>query len=896
MLQRWAGVFPRAALGTRSALGACVAALLLAAVAPAQPPNPQQPNPQQPGGQQPGLPQGPGEEVRSPGDVLDRLRALSSLEGMEVTEIRIYRYVQGEEVQLDGRSAAGILRTIKTAVGSPLDLDTVERDVRALWRERSMAVGFYGKIEEGRLVLNLPIVRQWKTFDQLEFRGNRAFDAEKIRSEILGLPAGERVNGLQAKGLRNILINHYKREGYPFCSVQDEPRESLPEEGDLSTLVFRIDEGPKVTVRDVYVRGNESFDRTHAFAALVVEELLLPDASVESRPRLFGGEAFSMEKVRNDLTRIELFYRKRGFRDAKAFLSDLVYSPDQTEVEVHILVDEGPRYTIRNVTVEHVDTSGLKVSEGAALYPPETLQEELRIKPGDFFDAAKIERDVTRLENWYGKRGHPTGAWFPTQVGNVLEVRGPAEVILPDYQLDLIFEVVEGRPKRVRDVLIGGNTNTKDRVVRRDVLQKPGQQVNTEELDRTLAVLRQRRYFRDPNTLQSAELELLSVQGDPDAVDVRVQVPDPPTTEFSWGVALGTGSGVSGRISLVKRNADLTRTPSDWSVSTFVEEFLENRAFHGGGQEVSIFLQPGTQRSLFQLSIFEPDVFRRHEDPFGLRVVGARRVDFEETYTTDVLLAELGLVKQLGYQSSAQLLFRQSTTEIENINPAAPGIVFASEGNNNEIREVEASFLYRDENRFIFPTEGYFARLSGTLAGGIFGANHDFVQLRAQGRALFPVYENDQGLEHVIQVSASMDWAEAYGRSEAVFVGRRYFMGGRNLRGFDVRRAGPTEFGNPVGGEAMLLASVEYQVPFIQRRGAGRTDVREAMRLVGFVDFGQLGTSLTDRTFDEFRMSAGFGVRIFIEELGIPIRIELGWPLFFEETDDRRQLFFTLSR
>ena len=43
-------------------------------------------------------------------------------------------------------------------------------------------------------------------------------------------------------------------------------------------------------------------------------------------------------------------------------------------------------------------------------------------------------------------------------------------------------------------------------------------------------------------------------------------------------------------------------------------------------------------------------------------------------------------------------------------------------------------------------------------------------------------------------------------------------------------------------------------------------------------------------------MSYGFGLRIDVPVIGIPIALDLGWPIFWEETDRRRQFFFSLSK
>ena len=40
----------------------------------------------------------------------------------------------------------------------------------------------------------------------------------------------------------------------------------------------------------------------------------------------------------------------------------------------------------------------------------------------------------------------------------------------------------------------------------------------------------------------------------------------------------------------------------------------------------------------------------------------------------------------------------------------------------------------------------------------------------------------------------------------------------------------------------------------------------------------------------------GFGLRILVPGLQLPIALDFGYPVIYEETDERRVFFFSLSR
>ena len=104
------------------------------------------------------------------------------------------------------------------------------------------------------------------------------------------------------------------------------------------------------------------------------------------------------------------------------------------------------------------------------------------------------------------------------------------------------------------------------------------------------------------------------------------------------------------------------------------------------------------------------------------------------------------------------------------------------------------------------------------------------------------------------------------------------------------------QFDKPLGGEARYLSSAEYSFPLVSSRGPRGFREQEILRGVVFTDFGLLGTELNDPSFGEPRLSLGFGLRITVPLIGVPIALDLAWPIFKEDTDRQRQFFFSLTK
>src|SRR5205823_889927 len=84
--------------------------------------------------------------------------------------------------------------------------------------------------------------------------------------------------------------------------------------------------------------------------------------------------AFDPDQIDYDVAKLREYYQSRGFFDVKVGRK-LTFSPDQTEVMVTFLVDEGPRYT-----VEHI------IFKGNTSVGESTLRRNLRLNEGRPYD------------------------------------------------------------------------------------------------------------------------------------------------------------------------------------------------------------------------------------------------------------------------------------------------------------------------------------------------------------------------------------------------------------------------------------------------------------------------------------------------------------------------------
>src|SRR5207253_7252345 len=149
--------------------------------------------------------------------------------------------------------------------------------------------------------------------------------------------------------------------------------------------------------------------------------------------------------------------------------------------------------------------------------------------------------------------------------------------------VDVQYKIEEGERSCVNRVDIQGNTRTKDKVLRREVLLAPGDVFNTVRADTTKKRLENLGYFSKVETYP----EDTDVPG---RKDLTILVQEKRTGSLSFGAGFSTVDQLVGFVELTQGNFDLFNWP----------------AFTGGGQKFRVRLQYGTQRKDFLLSLTEP--------------------------------------------------------------------------------------------------------------------------------------------------------------------------------------------------------------------------------------------------------------------------------------------------
>jgi outer membrane protein insertion porin family len=445
----------------------------------------------------------------------------------------------------------------------------------------------------------------------------------------------------------------------------------------------------------------------------------------------------------------------------------------------------------------------------------------------------------------------------------------------------------------VRDVIVRGNTGTRDDVIRRYLSFEPGQIVDTSELDWSEDLLVSLDYFTDfsgrPQVLIDTE-----PTPDPGMVDVVVDVNDEQSGQINFLVGAGSDQGLFAGATIDKRNFDITRVPSSFG-RALTEFFGTGEAFHGGGQRLMFNVVPGTETMSIDVTFRDPWLDSSDRKPWGLTTsLYDRTRDFSESTTRTTLGTALSFDHQLA-PDSVSIGGRLERFDRQRRTWTVPTIA-ASEGDTSSLR---SSWLLPSADSTPGPADGFAGAVPPEDAGNGLGGDTDLLRGTLTGEWFVPLLRDDQGRMSVLHPRRAGP-RRAHRRHREVPASSRTSSAAPPafaLRGPDYQ-GGPHEGSDATGGKLAMVVSVEALVPLMSQYNPFRDVDETLLKAVLFVDAGNL---VVDGDFGDLgtdvRMGSGAGLRLRLPALGgVTLALDYAMVVKDFEEDETRALSFELSR
>lgn len=772
-------------------------------------------------------------------------------EGKLVREIRVNVRVPSSAPpgfrvsQKDRRAVFNALRaSMKTRKGEPYSAEILDKDVKRIagrgrfWINAKVVPAADGVVLEIDVTLR-PVVEKVAFVDK---QGKKMGASDELLLEII-TEEGKYFSRYFLLHDSGIIDEYYRSRGYPFASTKG--RAEFSAEG--VEIKFTVDRGPYVVIRSISFRNNKFFNdkklyarlKTHATVQNFWRSLfIVPDAK------------YIRKDVEEGIETLLRAYRDEGYLDARVWLESVRFSRDKREVFITIAVEEGERYLIESIEID-----------GNKAFSTETLTKKLAAAPGSPYRQETLDKDTESISEVYEENAY---IYF--------RVEPRISYGLDGSKVKLTYKIFEGPQIYLEKLKIEGNYRTRDRVIRREISIHPGEKLDTREWRKSLQRLVNLQFFEGLQTT-------LEDTDDPARKTIVAQVAERKTGQMNFGFSYSTALGLQGFFQLSQKNFDFTDLPKSF------EDFFSGRAFAGDGKYLAFTLQPGRSHSNYGVTYRDPHL----SDSDTRLSVNLHYQDHEYVRWDERREGiNIGLGRSLSRRFVVDLLYRFEVNTLTNISPSSPIDVFMSAGTKN-LSAIRPVLKYSTVDLDIHLTRyaGHYVQVSYEYAGGFMGGEVDFSAASASVGVYKKLFEDSEGYKHVISLDLSGDWKEPHHNTVIIPWYERFFLGGSGtLRGFEYRGAGPKEGRDFIGGNVRATASLEYSMPL--------PISKEYFRGVLFVDSGNLAPDVNSFLLRDFRLSAGFGLRIRAGNMFVFV-MDFGYPLIRFKGDERRTFHFSFG-
>jgi len=715
--------------------------------------------------------------------------------------------VRSIDVQYTGPatiSRARVLAQIRTKIGLPYSDTVAEDDIRTLYNTGQFQnVRIFGQ-PEGDGVKVIVAVQTRAMLNEIQIDGATRISPKKLRKN-LGVKLNTPLREEDLEKGRQKIVETYQAHGFNDVDVTVHV-EPIDATRGTSRAVYTVNEGIKGSITSVRFEGNAHFsDRVLRKQMKTRQKTIF--AFVDKSGRL------DETQLQDDLQKIREFYQNHGYVDV-AVRDVRKERTSGGALQIVIVVDEGPLYHVGKISFV-----GYKATN------EQKLRALLKMKEGDVYSAKAIKDDAKAMADAYGSGGYVDLTVIPES--------SPARGGL----IDLTYRIEEGQRSYVERINIIGNTRTKDKVIRREVLIAPGDVFNTVRVETSKKRLENLGYFSKVETFPVDT----GVEG---RKNLDIQVEEKRTGSLNFGAGFSTVDSLIGFIELTQVNFDITNWPS----------------LTGGGQKFRIRLQGGLQRKDAEVVLTEPWFMDR---PIA--------VSFSGFYHEANYLSSLYDQRNYGFSLDvrkgilpylyATLGYRLENIDAFNIAASASPQLVAETGDSTK-SVVTASLVFdRRDNPFL-TRRGERITYTWWVAGP--GGTEQIYGFDVEASKYWHL-----PWDTILLVNAEVAGVDSWGdQTKLVKIYDRLFLGGsNNLRGFEFRDVGPKdEDGEPLGGQSMARVTVEYTFPIIEKaRGAI------------FYDTGFVNTNPWDYNFNNVASDIGFGLRLDLP-IG-PLRLDYGIPI-----------------
>jgi outer membrane protein insertion porin family len=703
--------------------------------------------------------------------------------------------------------AETVLSYTKLRVGQTYTPETLDQAIKDVLASELLADVTIEGVESGDIVLR---IRENPIINRVVLEGNKRLKNDKIVKEIKLAPRQMFTRTAVRADVARI-VELYRRQGR-FAATVDPKMVSLDQ--NRVDVIFEIREGAKSKVRQINIIGNEQFSDGQLRGEMATKQSRL--TSIFS-----SNTSYDQDRLAYDQQKLRQFYLTQGYADFRVISAIAELTPDKRDFIITYVVEEGPRYKFGPVTVD----SQIRDFDDKA------LAARLSIKEGDWYDAKKVEDTVDGLAEAAGAYGYAFA-----------DVRPEFQRDREKLTMTLNFNIAEARRTYVERIEITGNTQTQDKVIRREMRIAEGDAFNTFLVKRSQDRINSLGYFQDKFEIEQKE------GSSPDRVVLTANVEE-------------------------KSTGELTLSAGFSSLERFIfQGSIRQRNFRGRGQDLRLSADYSSYSKSVEVGFTEPylfdqnialggTIFRRDYNSFNY-LGSDRRTTYQQVSTGGQIVAGVPLTEYWTLSARYGLTYDEvgldEGTFFTNgaCDPLKAGRYLCEALGNRWTSSLGLSFIYDSLNSRVRPTAGQ--RL---VVGG------DFAGLGGDVRYLRGRFDADKywGIGGGFIVSVGLEGGYIHSLEKAgagidpVRITDRFFLGEPQFRGFDIRGVGPriqrltfsgtaaagnqllitdedSIYDDAIGGRAYYLGKLELEIPL--GAGAREMGIRPSIFVMAGANWG----------------------------------------------------------
>jgi outer membrane protein insertion porin family len=699
--------------------------------------------------------------------------------------------------------------------GDPYNEETLRRDFQALWNTQffedvKLRVEDSPSKPNGKVIVfevtERPVIRRIR-YDGIHSISESDI-LDRFKDKKVGLTVESQFDPTRIKKAEVVLKDLLGEHGRQFATVT--PQYERIASSNAVILVFKIEEGPKVKVGEIQFTGNHAFSRRKLIRAMRNDRpyaipLKFTEINVMSK-------TYDHDKLIEDIeVGIRGLYQDNGY--FKVLVKDPILENVDTNgwrwgvpvvlgrssgkaVNITIPIEEGNKYIMGTLRIASSDPDkalSLKVDALKSAFP---------LKPGDVFSTAKIRKALEDYTKIYGQYGFID--FVPTPETDIDESA---------KRIDVTMKFDEGKQYYVRRIDFSGNTTTRDKVIRRQLLIDEGQLFNKRAWELSVLRINQLDYFDKLDPDKAVEIKRNQKQG---TVDLLLKLKE--KGKQSIGLQGGVSGLAGGFIGLTYQTNNFLGLGETLTLSAQIGQYQRNLMF--GFTEPYLFDRPISSGFTIFSTLYKFNQAQQAAQITGQQVsINPQFIqDYNQNSTGFTTFANYALKKHVftrvgltygltrtnisTYNQSSELLF----TQLQYGSLAGPSAL-----NGIIASTITGTISYNTIDNPINATHGksYFYSLSFT--GGPIGGNVNTITNTGEFKYFHPINHrrNAVGVRFLGGFTTGYDGKEVPPYS-------RFYLGGENdLRGFDIRAVSPVTYIPNSINQTIAVSGRAFNVPVL---------------------------------------------------------------------------------